>query len=294
MQAITALAVAHHGEILQGVFSDAAGQLHRGLVTLPFIPRYAIANVKWSNKKKAHIYPNTKKKALEAVKLLCADLGYSGSGFTITIKSNIPEGFGLGSSTADIVAALRGVGRFHGIPLKAAELFRLAVRAESASDGTMFPGRARLVCQREGEVLQRFARRLPSFSLISFNAAPQEPVDTLDYQPAYYSSDEIAEFDELRNLVGRGIKNQDIAMIGEVATRSAIINNRYLPQPNFDTILDIAHSSGALGIQVAHSGRMIGIMMPKNANRSSDAVESIIGQLNELLFLPEFHPAVAL
>lgn len=31
----TGSAIAHHGEILQGVFPDEAGHLHRGLITLP-------------------------------------------------------------------------------------------------------------------------------------------------------------------------------------------------------------------------------------------------------------------
>ena len=31
----TAVAIAHHGELIQGVFKDDGGRLHRGLVTLP-------------------------------------------------------------------------------------------------------------------------------------------------------------------------------------------------------------------------------------------------------------------
>ncbi|RWE76169.1 MAG: kinase, partial [Mesorhizobium sp.] len=31
----TGTAIAHHGELIQGVFKDDGGRLHRGLVTLP-------------------------------------------------------------------------------------------------------------------------------------------------------------------------------------------------------------------------------------------------------------------
>ena len=42
LQVATAEAIAHHGELLQGVFEGSDGRLHRGLLTLPFPKVYQL------------------------------------------------------------------------------------------------------------------------------------------------------------------------------------------------------------------------------------------------------------
>ncbi len=286
----SATAIAHHGEIIQGAFHDAADKLHRGLVTLPFTPKHTTAFARITdNGGDISVQPPSKTKTLGAVRLLLKDRGYKGSGLRIDLRSNIPDGFGLGSSTADIIAGLSATARLLKFPLKKRDLFRIAVRAEKASDGTMFLKRPRMVCQREGEVLERFKNSLPPFSLISVNADPDNPVDTLKYAPARYSRDEIAEFDSLRDQLRAALNKSDLHLLGEISTRSAIINQRYLPQPHFYDILEIARKAKAAGVQVAHSGRMIGIMLPPDAHYTDRCVRIIQSGLLALGLFPEFH-----
>ncbi|WP_417766675.1 GHMP kinase [Stappia sp.] len=286
----SATAIAHHGEIIQGTFHDAAGRLHRGLVTLPFTPKHTTAFAQLTeNCGSISVQPPSKTKALGAVRLLLKDRGYTGSGLQIVLRSNIPYGFGLGSSTADIIAGLNATARLLKFPLKKRDLFKIAVRAEQASDGTMFLKRPRMVCQREGEVLERFKNSLPPFSLISVNADPDNPVDTLKYPPARYRRDEIAEFDALRGRLRTALGKRDLRLLGEISTRSAIINQRYLPQPHFEDILMIARNAKAAGVQVAHSGRMIGIMLPPDAHYTHKCVRTIQADLLALGLFPEFH-----
>jgi uncharacterized protein involved in propanediol utilization len=286
----TAYAIGHHGEILQGVFRGDSG-LHRALVSLPFPRCMAIARVSLSTGSAMTVIPAHKQKALSAAEMLCRDLEYRGPGLQITIRSNIPEGAGLGSSTADVVAALRAVAQFLGCDLKATAAFRFAVAAEKASDGTMFGRRARLVCQREGIVLERFARALPPFSLLSVNVAPDEPVDTLALAPAWYCDDEIDELADLRNQVRRAVRTGDARLLGHVATRSMDLNQRRLPQPHFSQIRQIAHALRAYGVQVAHSGRMVGIMLAPDAAPSGRRIVSAQHDLIDLNLVPQFYPA---
>ncbi|WMT92546.1 GHMP kinase [Pelagibacterium sp. H642] len=281
-------AIGHHGEILQGVFHGDDHRLHRGLVTLPFTSRYSIAVAEAIEGDEIIVYPKHKRKARDAMEHFLREMKHDQKGIRLIVSSNIPEGFGLGSSTTDIVATIRATAKLLGTRLKPSALFRLAVRTEAASDGTMFSGKPRLVCQREGTVLERFRRKIPEFSLISVNVAPDQPVDTLIHPPARYNEQEISEFEELRRLMRRALRTASLSDLGKVATRSAIINQRYLPQPHFAAILDLCRSKGAFGVQVAHSGRMVGILLDPSLDRDDRTVRHIQSELLRLSLFSEF------
>lgn len=291
MTSTVAFAVGHHGEILQGLFRDRDGHTHRGLVTLPLPRRFVVATVRRREAGSALLVPRHKSKAGRAVELLLADLQREPPPIELTLNSNIPEGYGLGSSTADVVASIRAVAKFMGTAVSAGDIFRLAVRAESASDSTMFGRRARLACQREAILLERFSSRLPAFSLLSLNSAPDNPVNTLEFAPANYSAEETDEFEELRKLLRRAIDRDRPDLLGNVATSSALINQRYLPQPNFDAILHVARRMKALGVQVAHSGRMVGIMLYPSYDTKSKTFRDAVQTLAQFHLLPEFYSA---
>lgn len=57
---------------------------------------------------------------------------------------------------------------------------------------------------------------------------------------------------------------KDVALLGSVATASTEINQRHLPIPGLDRIRDIARTSGALGVQAAHSGDIAGLLFDRD------------------------------
>lgn len=280
--------VGHHGEILQGAFRDEDCRIHRGLVTLPCPIFNSIAWVVPKSEPSVDIDPAEKSKVQRAVALMLAQFGEAASGLWVRVRSNIPIGYGLGSSTADIVAALKATAAALGIGLSPTQLLKMAVAAEQASDGTMFTSRAVLTAHWEGIVIENFARPLPPMGIISINCRPESPLLTLDFPPARYEPAEIDHFDELRRILRRAISNADQTLLAKVGTESALINQRYLPQPGLPDVLDIARANGALGIQVAHSGRMVGVILQANLNRSDPRVSAIMGGLAELGMVPMF------
>lgn len=283
-----ATATGHHGEILQGAFRDRDGRLHRGLVTLGFPYVRSMAVAESSPQLGISMGTDGRSKALRAAQLLIGSEGVQGYGVRLRLISNIPIGHGLGSSTADVVAAINACAKLLGRDLSADRILRLAVEAETASDGTMFRGRARLVAHREGRVIETFATRLPAFGLVSVNVAPDSPVDTLVYKPARYNDDELSEFSDLLTRLRQGIGTGDAELVGEVATRSAQINDGFLPQPKFAELLDIARQSRALGIQVAHSGRVVGLMLP--VRFGEHRLRRLLGAIRDLELLPTYYP----
>ncbi len=270
----------HHGEILQGIFAGDDGAVHRGLVTLPcprfhsratFVVDSSLARAR-DGQPRIRVRPATKTKALRAAELTLAYLGCEVGG-ALAVESNAMEGWGLGSSTSDVTASILAVGRALGIEVAPPDVARLAVSAECAADSVMFDGPAVLFAQREGRVLERFARPLPPLAVIGLNPAPHAGgVDTLAFPPAAYPRGMAVLFDELRAKLRLAIAAQDAARVGEVATASAIVNQAYLPVADFATLVAIARDSGAVGVQVAHSGCVAGLLFDAMSRDCGDAM----------------------
>jgi uncharacterized protein involved in propanediol utilization len=84
--------------------------------------------------------------------------------------------------------------------------------------------------------------------------------------PARYSWREIESFRPLLGLLRRVIHHGDAALLGCVATASARLNQRILPKPHFERLERLAQETGALGLQVAHSGSVAGLIFsPEDA-----------------------------
>lgn len=152
-------ASAHHGEILQGVFYDDKGKLRRGLVTLRFAERGSRATFypypMWTDIVSSPGVLKARRAASFAMEELATDHSPVIGGY-IDISSNVPRGMGMGSSTADVTAAIRAVADFHGVMPSAEKISKIAVRAEWASDPIMLDDQAILFAQREGVVLEKF------------------------------------------------------------------------------------------------------------------------------------------
>jgi uncharacterized protein involved in propanediol utilization len=257
---------AHHGEFLQGKFISA-GQLIRGLVTVPFEGCYSQACFHVNSRsRKLIISPADRTKALIAAKLTLRACGIKRIGGHLEVRSNIPMKLGMGSSTADVVATIIAVARACKVELPPEVIARIAVLAEKASDSTMFGDRAVLMAHREGSVIEYLSGPLPHLTILGTNTdASGVGVDTLAFPPAEYNYKEVMEFEVLRALMRRAIATQSAALLGKVSSASARINQTYLPKPKFDRIERIIDSVGALGLQAAHSGTIVGLIFdPKD------------------------------
>src|SRR5690606_12039701 len=56
------------------------------------------------------------------------------------------------------------------------------------------------------------------------------------------------------------IRDGDCAAVGQVCTDSSVLNQRVLPKAELDTLREIADEAGAVGVQVAHSGNVAGLL----------------------------------
>ncbi|RLK58818.1 kinase [Actinokineospora cianjurensis] len=256
-----ATASTHHGEILQGMFEDADGRLHRGLLTMPCDLYRTRATYTPVNLPSVVVRQTDKVKARRAAEETLAVLGWPCTGGYLDLRGEVPASRGFGSSTSDVLAAIRAVADAFGCALPDWLVAQLAVRAETASDSLMFGDNTVLFAQREGIVLEDFGRRLPRLAAVGFGTSSTgSGVDTLALRPADYGPWEIARFRELRAQLRVALAAGDAAGLGAVATASAEINQRHLPVPGFDRITALVRRTGAVGLQTAHSGDIASLL----------------------------------
>ncbi|WDZ83299.1 hypothetical protein [Micromonospora cathayae] len=255
----------HHGEILQGVFLDADGQPCRGLVTLP-VPgtgsTAAFVRRPGSPANRLSVWPADRDKARRAAAIAvaeCADrTGDPPCGGRLRVHGDVPIGIGMGSSTSDVIAAVRAVAASFGVRLPPEVVARIAVRAERACDPLMLDGTAALFASREARVLEEFGRPLPAVVVLSCTTGGGRPVDTLTLptQPRR----EVPAYEELRAALRQAVAAADLGLLGQVSTESARRNQALLAKPELDLLERVAAGSGAVGVQVAHSGNVAGLL----------------------------------
>jgi uncharacterized protein involved in propanediol utilization len=282
-------APAHHGELLQGMFTDDAGRLRRALVTLPCPHRGTRAVFQPSQSHWGVVgTPELIKVRRAAIITLQRFATYPSpaKGGQIEITSDVPRGIGMGSSTSDVTATIRAVAAYHRVSLSPEEVARLAVLAECAADSTMIDDRVVLFAHRDGVVLETLGYRLPPMIVVGCDTEPGVRVDTLGLEPAEYDDRELGAFSALRGALRRAVATGDVALLGRVATASARINQRFLPKRRLDRLIDLCLRHGGSGVQVAHSGTVAGLIFDARRPGVDDAVRGCAAAVAELGLTP--------
>ncbi|MEU5129849.1 GHMP family kinase ATP-binding protein [Streptomyces mobaraensis] len=263
----TGHAPCHHGELLQGVFRDDDGRRCAGLVTLPMAgPGSTAVFVRrpGTPPEALTVVPAGRTKAARAATLAvaaCAERsGRPPAGGTLRLTGDVPVGLGMGSSTSDVIAAIRAVASSYGLRLPPGTVARLAVRAERACDPLMLDARPVLFAQREGRVLETLGPALPPLLVVGCALGGGAPVDTLSLPAHETDEHDVRACERLRALLRRAVATGDARLLGEVATASATRGQRVLRHPEFDALTGIARRSGAVGVQIAHSGAVAGVL----------------------------------
>ncbi len=209
----------------------------------------------------------------------------------LSLASSLPPGKGMGSSTADIASALAAVAASAGVPLGPRELAGLALQVEP-SDGTMFPGIA-LFDHRRGRVWGSLGDPPPLEVLIY---DPGGGVDTVAFNArsdlARLNRAKEPEVREALALVRRGL---DLArtgrhraaaeFIGAGATLSALAHQRILYKPRLEEVVRLARQAGAVGVTVAHSGTVMGILFHPGGTPAGAARPYLEARLGARLML---------
>ena len=276
----------HHGEILQGLWwpraADGTDPLPC-LVTLPMPQPGSEAHFTSRGDRRIEVHPPWKLKAARAARLALDALGATATGGLLRLHSPIPTGLGMGSSSSDVLAALRAVCSAFGAHPDADWLARLAAEAETASDPLMHD-EVVLFAQRHGTVIERWGKWLPEFLLLSVDTDPQSGGHDTLCLPAPHADGMRAEFTALVQQARAAFQARDAAAVAAVATRSAELHQRTVPMRGFHALRALSVASGALGLQISHSGTIAGMLFHRKT--AAGDLTPLIPQLRALEMAP--------
>jgi L-threonine kinase len=192
--------------------------------------------------------------AVEKVRQICGiELRHE-----MRIDSHIPRGKGMASSTADLTAAVEALCRSCAVRLSD-EQFAKVLTAVEPSDCVHFPGIAH-VNHLSGELLDMMPA--PSGMRVLVIDCGGE-VDTVSFDRerarAVYRRNQPAIGAAL-HLVKLGLRKGDDRAVAMAATLSSKLSQEILPKPQFDELLACARECGALGVNCAHSGTVLGVL----------------------------------
>lgn len=225
-------------------------------------------------------------KAVLAVRKTIALFGLRPRRVWLDLSCPAPAGKGMGSSSADIVAAARAAALSLGRALTPRQLARLALSIEP-SDGVMFPG-VTLFDHRRGKTARVLGAAPPAKVLI-FDYGGK--VDTLgfNHHPSLQILNRAKEKEVTPALkkVLHGLRRNSLELIGEGATQSALAHQGILPKADLAEIAAAVSKMGARGVVCAHSGTVIGVLYPRESPRSKEC-ERFLSRLGYGEILGEF------
>lgn len=245
------------GELVQGVLSN--GQVFHMTCPINLFSTIEIklekSNDSLTNVLETGELSKTKEALLKGISLLSSD------SFSIEVRSrsSIEKGKGMASSTSDIVAALRSLfNAFNENPSPEA-VSKIATSIES-SDGIMYPG-VNVVNHKTGELLFSFDKWSPSFKILAFT--PKEVVKThqVDTRKRLIN---VKEYDVLLRRVLEAVEQRDLDRIAREATHSAELNQVCVQNQLFSYLSSVYKDLGAMGVNVGHSGTVVGLLYENN------------------------------
>lgn len=173
----------------------------------------------------------------------------------IKVASQIPVGKGMASSTADIAAAVAALAGIIGYPLTEEELAKIALSVEP-TDSTIFK-ELTLFDHIHGWHIEKLGA-VPRFNVLVCESPGT--VDTLSFRQDKTYANKLRPRDKALANVKKGLQTNDLRQIGEAATESAFLNQELLPKPHLEALVELSHRHKALGVNVAHSGTVCGII----------------------------------
>lgn len=242
------------GELLQGALPEPDGHF---LVTFPLARWATAAFHPRPDRRDVRVTPGHKGKSRRVAEVVLAALGVPYGGL-LEVGGDLPEGKGLASSSADLVATVRAVGAAFGRSFSPAET-EAFLRGIEPADGVMYD---EIVAFRHREV--RLGRRLgvlPPLAVVAHDEGGQ--VDTVAHNRGSGAIDaaDRREYARLLDRLAGGIAAADLAEVGAVATRSAEMNARRREREGFELLRGLCREVDGLGLVLAHSGTMLGVLL---------------------------------
>lgn len=200
----------------------------------------------------------------------------------IICVSELPQGKGLASSSADLSAIAMAASLLKEKALSYKDLERLCLMVEP-SDASFYPGVVQFD-YKKGTITKELGL-LPPLQLLIFDKGGM--IDTVRFNAQVDLEYKIKQKEEVvlnaLQLLEKGLRLQDLRRIGEAATLSAIANQEILYKPELNDCIGLAEKLDSYGIVIAHSGTVLAFMFDPQRDLTS-AVELIVKKCPTLAY----------
>ena len=179
--------------------------------------------------------------------------------FGIKLETELPQGKGMASSSADLAAICKAVSLALNFDITAQEIAKLAAAIEP-TDGIFYDGIV-LMNPVTGKLLKTF-QDMPKYKIAVFDFGSE--VNTL-------------EFERRSNLY---LKTLPSHLSMDLVTSSALANQNILHKNGLEKIIETAKNFGALGVNAAHTGTVIGIIFDEDfESKKIEEISSILSKI---------------
>ena len=195
-----------------------------------------------------------------ALSLVLSRLGRKEFPYGIKLTSELPQGKGMASSSADIAAVVVAVMEVFGQPWNAQLIMKIATAIEP-TDGAFCPGIV-LMNHITGRVLASY-HGLPDLRAAVFDLGGM--VNTCDFHAQEnidMSKIDRQVMEEMLTAFREAMTGQDGAALARAATKSAFLNQANLYKQELTALWQAGKEAGALGVNAAHSGTVLGLWWP--------------------------------
>lgn len=257
------------GEFVQGILDKEE------YLSSYAIDMFSIATIE-EKKSDVNLGPNKSRKAIEKVFEKFNIPLKESRNISLDIDSNISVGKGMASSTADIGATIRATLSLLNKKLNNEEISYIASEIEPTDSILLYENS--IFNPINGNV-KSYLSPLEKAKVIILE--PDEILETslIRSNPSYLEK-KLENRDIIKksfNLLEEGLYKNDLKIIGKACTLSSLANENILKKPYLNEIVDISEKMDAYGVNIAHSGTVIGMLVDDNIDH-----EKILRHLKDL------------
>ncbi|OPJ55973.1 GHMP family kinase ATP-binding protein [Alkalithermobacter paradoxus] len=224
--------------------------------------------------------PYKSRKAIEEVcKYFNIDIRYT-KNLSLKVQSNIPRGKGMASSTADIGATIKATLNYLGKNISLQQISKIATNIEPTD--SILIKQVSIFNPLNGEIIKTLGFIEGMRVLV---LEPDETLNTIKLRSKgdYYLIKEKNKdgISEAFKLLEEGFKNKSLKLIGQASNLSSIMNQVIHQKEGLKEVMNISKEFGAYGVNVAHSGTVIGIILDKEMDWKKLKDELILNNLDK-------------
>lgn len=264
---------ASFGELLQGVLPGHRKFLvnlrirHGSKVTVQ------LTSPLYSAQKEAQIASSYQRypKSYKLLRNVLSDLG-SHNDCLIEVDSNVPVGKGLSSSTADMVAAIRGLAQAASVAFREDYIGRVITEIEP-NDGLQYNGTS-AYHHATGQLIEQ-VDWVPPFRILGVDFGGIVDTVAFNQQKISFNAEQMARYQELLHAMLSALRERDSSAVAGIASESTRMWQNYRPREEMNQMFELQAETGALGVVNTHSGTYLGLLY--NPARSDwDAIHGCV------------------